>query len=551
MPMDSGNETPPVYDSPIYENHIFRNATDTEIHPGALMSTDNGHTAALQTLFHGAKRTKVFGGLIGSNLSDAAKANYEEKLSVPYAEKFLALSQEDLELRKEEAAIRREELALQKVSDEKASRQALYELALRREQIDVQRQRVAYDFADEPNERSHLIPATSQPEPVIPIEVDPKEATRTRLHAQMAKVVKSKESKMVNISARLPFNLRNQDLGAPSLSYSRLAQLSDPSSSTSSPSPAPHTSPPPFPIPGPANSSKNANGSLFAFASPSSATPHSHGEVQAQVGGPLTAIGATAQLPGVVSRSPSRSSRAREFSSDALLSPGDDDDAVGTERDRDGSSNSRAARREPLLGVRLVRGPPIDEIKPWLQIDSVAGSPNGKGKSPAQPLSLRGSPAAGPSPSPSYISLRGRAKRRGTSISSSLRGGFGTGTVATSGSGSLGSTELEAPGADDLGLTLDTTAANVTTDGDGDDGTEVDTDLHTPTIGALAQTPRPGYFVSPPPLETSAEASGSQREASPALKDTDSTASVDRGRIRDPAPLVLQDTEPLIVDWDD
>lgn len=75
--MNSGNETPPVYDSPIYENHIFRNATDTEIHPGALMSTDNGHTAALQTLFHGAKRTKVFGGLIGSNLSDAAKANYE------------------------------------------------------------------------------------------------------------------------------------------------------------------------------------------------------------------------------------------------------------------------------------------------------------------------------------------------------------------------------------------------------------------------------------------------------------------------------------------
>ena len=123
MPVDSGSGIPPAYDLTMSQNHLFRNATGTELHPGTVMTLENGSTPAIQTMFDRATNTKSLGGLYGANLSDSAKAHYEEIISGPYAQKYLELRKADLELKKEELAFKREELAFQQGSSVKATQQ--------------------------------------------------------------------------------------------------------------------------------------------------------------------------------------------------------------------------------------------------------------------------------------------------------------------------------------------------------------------------------------------------------------------------------------------
>jgi len=148
MPVDSESEIPPVYDPAVSQNHLFRNAKGTELHPGTLMSLDNGPTPAFQTMFDGATNIKSLGGLYGANLSDSAKAQYGETISGPYAKEYLALRKADLELRREELAFKREELEFQKGSSEKASEQALLDLVVKKDEIAYQRQLVAYQIEE-------------------------------------------------------------------------------------------------------------------------------------------------------------------------------------------------------------------------------------------------------------------------------------------------------------------------------------------------------------------------------------------------------------------
>jgi len=89
-----------------------------------------------------------------------------------------------------------------------------------------------------PDEQSHLIPATSESTSATMDEglvID-----HRKLKERMSSIVRSKEGKMVNVNARLPFNLHNKKLsatidasssGSRSGSSNRLSPLSQPSRS--------------------------------------------------------------------------------------------------------------------------------------------------------------------------------------------------------------------------------------------------------------------------------------------------------------------------------
>lgn len=119
MPTNSDSDLPYVYDHSKSQNHLFPGAKDTEINPGTVISLKDGATQAQQTMFARAVRTQVVGGLLGANLTDQEEATYERNVSVPFAQAYLVLRQEDLELRKEELSIRQQELALQERRHEK------------------------------------------------------------------------------------------------------------------------------------------------------------------------------------------------------------------------------------------------------------------------------------------------------------------------------------------------------------------------------------------------------------------------------------------------
>ncbi|KAF8965640.1 hypothetical protein BDZ97DRAFT_1918190 [Flammula alnicola] len=157
---------------------------------------------------------------------------------------------------------------------------------------------VILELQETPNERSHLIPASTDSTPTsLPnaFVVD-----HQKLKERMGHIVRSKEGKMVNVNSRLPFNLHNK----------KLSVTIEPSSSSRS-----------------ASSSTNNRPSLNF--SPLSSTPHTHAQVQAHVGAPLTSV----QHPDV-SRSSSVASRE--------TSTHDSDKSI----------------RSPILNVRLVRGLP-------------------------------------------------------------------------------------------------------------------------------------------------------------------------------------------------
>lgn len=77
------------------------------------------------------------------------------------------------------------------------------------------RQKRQHDPEGVPNERTPIIPATEDNQRVQPRVVD-----HQKIKDRLGSVLKSKETKMVNVNAQFPFNLHNQHLDEPSPSRS-------------------------------------------------------------------------------------------------------------------------------------------------------------------------------------------------------------------------------------------------------------------------------------------------------------------------------------------
>ncbi|KAF8814817.1 hypothetical protein BYT27DRAFT_6960675 [Phlegmacium glaucopus] len=108
-----------------------------------------------------------------------------------------------------------------------------------------------------PNEQSRLIPPTEEPTPNDELLID-----HQKFKERMSSIVRSKEGKMVNVNARLPFNLHNKNLSA-TMGASSSGSRSASGSSTNRPS------------------------LNFSPLSPSS---QSHEHIQGYVGAPLTPV---------------------------------------------------------------------------------------------------------------------------------------------------------------------------------------------------------------------------------------------------------------------
>ncbi|KAI6166060.1 hypothetical protein EDD17DRAFT_119998 [Pisolithus thermaeus] len=77
------------------------------------------------------------------------------------------------------------------------------------------RRKHQHDPEGVPNERTPIIPPTEDPQTTPPRVVD-----HQKLKDRLGSVLKSKETKMVNVNAQFPFNLHNQHLDEPSPSRS-------------------------------------------------------------------------------------------------------------------------------------------------------------------------------------------------------------------------------------------------------------------------------------------------------------------------------------------
>ncbi|TFK44032.1 hypothetical protein BDQ12DRAFT_672274 [Crucibulum laeve] len=153
-------------------------------------------------------------------------------------------------------------------------------------------QRKRTQKSETPDEHTHLIPASTEPtSPPLPnvVVVD-----QQKFNERLNTIVRSKEGKMVNVNARLPFNLHNKFLSG----------TLDPSLSSRS-----------------ASTSTRPSPSL----SPLSSTPHTHTQIQAHVGAPLNVV------PQVPTQTRESSLASREADMDVYT-------------------------RNPILNVRLVRG---------------------------------------------------------------------------------------------------------------------------------------------------------------------------------------------------
>ncbi|CAA7263014.1 unnamed protein product [Cyclocybe aegerita] len=196
----------------------------------------------------------------------------------------------------------------------------------------------------QPDERTHLIPALNEPVgsslPSVYV-VD-----HERMKERLSTIVRSKEGKMVNVAARLPFNLHNRNLSVTLLdpSYSNTASRS-PSTSTS------HSN-----LASAANPTSNSN-PTFASASvsahrpfPLKFTPISPSHVHGQVGAPLSSVVFPSE-----SRESSLASREREF-----LRERTGEKEITGQRER--VSSEASSGRRSLFGLTLVRGP-LDPAK--------------------------------------------------------------------------------------------------------------------------------------------------------------------------------------------
>ncbi|KAF8196420.1 hypothetical protein BJ912DRAFT_1040048 [Pholiota molesta] len=190
------------------------------------------------------------------------------------------------------------------------------------------RRQPSSDDVNTPDERSHLIPATSE-DLISPTSLG---LPRTyvddnqRMKERMSDIVRAKEGKMVNVNARLPFNLHNQPSGSGSGSTHAAHPSSASSLSLSS-------------------SSRSPSAVRPAALAQTPGTPHTHAQVQVHVGAPLPA-GPAAHAP-----------HHHHHRDDAAA--GDMSRSSSTaSRDTGASEGSPARRRAaPILGLRLVRVP--------------------------------------------------------------------------------------------------------------------------------------------------------------------------------------------------
>ncbi|KAF9552120.1 hypothetical protein CPC08DRAFT_303498 [Agrocybe pediades] len=132
----------------------------------------------------------------------------------------------------------------------------------------------------------------------------------------MSSVVRAKESKMVTVSSRTPFNLSNKKTSV------RIAASSSNSRSISS-----------------------SNRPSLSNLSPLSSGTHS--QVKAHVGAPLTASSSTNTIPTLISTSLSRSSSQRSSERDASIHD---------------SSQSVKSAAVPILNARIIPGRPIRQL---------------------------------------------------------------------------------------------------------------------------------------------------------------------------------------------
>jgi hypothetical protein len=129
-------------------------------------------------------------------------------------------------------------------------------------------------------------------------------------------------SKMVNVNARLPFNLHHKNL-------SSITNTADRHASTSS-------------------NSRSASSNRGRGLVPLSSTPHSHAQIQAHVGGPLTVVPSNTSLADLVTNPHAAGSR-----SSSMASRGTSASTHG----HDSETSKGPALRSPVIHARLVRRP--------------------------------------------------------------------------------------------------------------------------------------------------------------------------------------------------
>ncbi|KAF9482104.1 hypothetical protein BDN70DRAFT_930365 [Pholiota conissans] len=146
-----------------------------------------------------------------------------------------------------------------------------------------------------------------------------------RMKERMGSIVRAKEGKMVNVNARLPFNLHNHPHPTGSIH-------ANPSSSSS------------LSLSSSSRSFSAAGLAAIPTLSQTSGTPHTHAQVQVHVGAPLPG-------PSNLSRNTPYHRDTAEFSRSSSAASRDPSASAS-----DDGSLARN-RRTPILGLRLVRVP--------------------------------------------------------------------------------------------------------------------------------------------------------------------------------------------------
>ncbi|KIM45697.1 hypothetical protein M413DRAFT_345832 [Hebeloma cylindrosporum] len=170
------------------------------------------------------------------------------------------------------------------------------------------------------DERTHLIPPATESE--TSLSPDAFVVDRQKLEERMERIVRAKEGKMVNVNSRLPFNLHHKNLTSiPTRHASSTSSSNSRSASTST---------------------SNRGRGLVPL------TPHSHAQIQAHVGGPLTVVPSNHSLADLVMNPHATGSR-----SSSIASRGTSTSTHGHESE----TSKAAALRSPVIHAHLVRRP--------------------------------------------------------------------------------------------------------------------------------------------------------------------------------------------------